>query len=596
MKIKDKIKRLTAVLCAVLVGCLSCIPAFASHIPNDKPTSEYITFYADTYTFSVNSIDDIYNNFGFDNLPFSTCHYNTNTGEWNTYNLTTIENWFSTHSNVNEIVFYLENKSGDVTIRSFVYDPNEIKVTYDGTNLIMQNIASETVNFVYCDMPSFVKTEAGYSSSLSYSAFTSLGNLTTTSTYKYPNNSNYTPLKLISSNADIYDSEGNIVAENTSKPNITFTFEPHTTFNNNGITDCYFDFRIESNKNILAMLELYEGDNDESIANGNIWLNDYSFGKSFVPNKSPIYRYNYSENLSEKQKVKVALNYNQMLDREFPDQIQWWVQFFKTDQYSISNGVTDDDLNAVISAIENRDDWVTYWVSNLGGDKPPYTAEKVYQYLKWRTTDKLFNLDLFIGNFGNALENRAKNSLQIISVYADNMQNKVMYSASMLVVGGSNKHGTIYAKNIDYEPNKNYYWVLTYELVDVTDVSALTERYLQNPLYADYSVWYAPNQKLTYEPLPYGNGLSGQQNIYDESGNLFGTMNDDVIDVNPDNENIKNEFGDLGLNTSDLESLFNSSGGFFDFLKKGFSILPSFIWLLIGGFITVLIFLRVMGR
>lgn len=55
-------------------------------------------------------------------------------------------------------------------------------------------------------------------------------------------------------------------------------------------------------------------------------------------------------------------------------------------------------------------------------------------------------------------------------------------------------------------------------------------------------------------------------------------------------------YNSSSFDTSSLDGLFNSCSSFFNFLKQGFNILPTFIWALIGCFITVLIFLRVMGR
>lgn len=52
----------------------------------------------------------------------------------------------------------------------------------------------------------------------------------------------------------------------------------------------------------------------------------------------------------------------------------------------------------------------------------------------------------------------------------------------------------------------------------------------------------------------------------------------------------------FNFDTSSLDGLFNSCKSFFDFLKKGFSIVPAFMWYLISASIVVIIFLRIMGR
>lgn len=69
-----------------------------------------------------------------------------------------------------------------------------------------------------------------------------------------------------------------------------------------------------------------------------------------------------------------------------------------------------------------------------------------------------------------------------------------------------------------------------------------------------------------------------------------------------DDLNLKNEENYLEQTNSSsyditsLDNLFNSCSQFFNFIKHGYTILPNSIWLLIDGFIVVIIYLRIMGR
>lgn len=82
---------------------------------------------------------------------------------------------------------------------------------------------------------------------------------------------------------------------------------------------------------------------------------------------------------------------------------------------------------------------------------------------------------------------------------------------------------------------------------------------------------------------------------YKEDNNYL--TSNEVEDINKKNkENYLEETNSSNYDISSLDSLFNSCSQFFGFIKHGYTILPSSVWLLIDGFIIVIIYLRIMGR
>lgn len=213
------------ILSTILTINIMFISAFASTGGTfDGPTSDYFNFYNVDTEFVYSSIDEIYEEINFDFFPISFVYQNSNTGDFSTnMDRSTIEQWYSLCSNLNEIIFYTVLSDGDVGVYYLAYNLDESTLKFDGQNLVLNNNTSDTVHFVYSAF-NFDYIDGLYKFKVSHTNYTGFGYLPVDYTHKYPNNTNYTPIKLISSNADIYDTSGDLVV-NGSSPKNKINFE-----------------------------------------------------------------------------------------------------------------------------------------------------------------------------------------------------------------------------------------------------------------------------------------------------------------------------------------------------------------------------------